>query len=417
MNSSPHATTTGEQPTLERRNRHRGRWIAAGTVAALVIAAGAVGIPLLVKQHHMKEYQNVSAEISQQYEKQAADSDKLTATNEVLTLHRAAAGDVAEQVTNLGKAKDPVIKKATAKKLAEAGKQLTAALAEANDDAEAAAAVEPLLTAEQVKEVTGYPMDFTVKDAATVLGLNTKPQKVKKVGEANITQQVVEDARKELAQQKKVTKAASAELQAATHELESLNTTVSDSVNVSLRAAAKDAPAQAKAVVKATSKASKKQLSAVTDSAKKAADNVADGTTSELAALVSAYVKASNTATSAHAKVVKAEKQAAADAAAAAASEAAPEWEDTGGGDYYDDGYSDDWSSEYSGGDYATGGSSGGGTSSGSSGGSSGGTSGGGSSGGGGSSNDGGSGGSSAPTNPCPEGQTWDGEMCWWYDE
>ena len=64
--------------------------------------------------------------------------------------------------------------------------------------------------------------------------------------------------------------------------------------------------------VKATSKASKKQLSAVTDSAKKAADKVADGTTSELAALVSAYVKASNTATSAHAKVVKAEKQAAA---------------------------------------------------------------------------------------------------------
>ena len=140
MNSSPHATTTGEQPAPERKNRHRGRWIAAGTVAALVIAAGAVGIPLLVKQHHIKEYQNVSAEISQQYEKQAADSDKLTATNEVLTLHRAAAGDVAEQVTNLGTAKDPVIKKATAKKLAEAGKQLTSALAEANEDAEAAAA-------------------------------------------------------------------------------------------------------------------------------------------------------------------------------------------------------------------------------------------------------------------------------------
>ncbi|APZ35577.1 hypothetical protein BOH66_16075 [Microbacterium aurum] len=332
---------TGDTPPVDGHGQKRGRrrlsWIGGG-VALVLVAGGIVAVPQIVHAQRVSEY----AELVSLRDTAFADRAQAEATLEAamaLTLaQQSETGVLAQRLADLGQTPEPILPAQHAGELAAAGEAVASVIGEATEpEQQRAQAHERLVAgvaelqaqdqaaraeAEAAGEELPEPLapasylSLDIDAAAAVIGAEPVPEKVRAVADGDVTPELIEETRTEVASIEEETADLAALIRTEEQRMAEFTGAIESTVPT-LRAAAEGAAAVAPQLVEHAPKAPDASNVAVT-----AAHQAQEIASTEDAARIldglAAYVEAARAAQAEHEAVVQRE---AAEAAARAEAE------------------------------------------------------------------------------------------------
>lgn len=341
--------TVAEDAAPAKNTRRRNIVIGASAAAVLVLGgAAALVIPKLVHDHRVDSYHELQAETTALLEQIGENTARQDAADGLFELSTREAGVLATALAETGKTSEPVVLKADAAAVTEAGTKLDEAVAgidvdeelsenattlehavkEAREgDAEAAKQAEADKKEPPAPSVAATWHEISIDEAAALAFPKDTTPTVGLVADASVTSETVTNAQTFLEEVTKNADTVKKQLAKKTAALDSLASEV-DAALSSLESAAQHAPGQAPKVTEAASKAgdTKKLTEAAAAAAKPELSGFA------LKNAVDAYIAQAKAVQKAHAD--QEAKEAAEAAAAAAAAEGAAGYTDPGTGAY-----------------------------------------------------------------------------------
>lgn len=325
-------TTSTEPDSAARPNRRSTRrvaWIGGG-LALVLVAAGLV-VPQIVHAQRVSDYTALVAQRDDALHEKASAETRLQAASALRHAQETELSVLAQRLVAVGQAPEPILAAQTAQDLTAAGDAVAAAVGELDQPDEGAETLStPLVTvvdAQRADDATARAeaeadgveapepvapasyLALTAAQAESLMDLTPTPEQPHTVADADVTDEVIEQA----AAQVTTTRTETAELQAAIRaeesRMEELAAAIEAAVPV-VRAAADAVPAQAVAVAEGAAKAPDAAGAATTAAHRVQEVGGADDLARTLDALT-AYIEAAQAAQTAHAAEVERERIAA----------------------------------------------------------------------------------------------------------